>query len=160
MTNEEAIKFLKQLYPNGGGTWLDEQRIEAISMAVNALEKCKEEESRLSTLERNGKNYKETASEDLETEIQRHLEECLDVKFPTTDIEIIKKDVAYTARRFANWQKEQMMKDAVEAVISQVPCSNEIIFYNPASINSFNLPQEMNRKGLEKGDKVRLIIIK
>lgn len=39
MTNEEAIKFLKQLYPNGGYTRLDEQRMEAITMAVEALSK-------------------------------------------------------------------------------------------------------------------------
>lgn len=39
MTNEEAIKFLRQLYPNGGYTWLDEQRMEAITMAVEALSK-------------------------------------------------------------------------------------------------------------------------
>ena len=38
MTIQEAIKYLKQLYPNGGCCWLDEQRIEAISMAVAALE--------------------------------------------------------------------------------------------------------------------------
>lgn len=39
MTKEEAIKYLKQLYPNGGYTWLDEQRMEAITMAVEALSK-------------------------------------------------------------------------------------------------------------------------
>jgi hypothetical protein len=37
---------------------------------------------------------------DLKKEIQNHIKECLDVKFPTTDIELIKKDVAYTARKF------------------------------------------------------------
>ena len=37
---------------------------------------------------------------DFEKELQKHIEECLDVKFPTTDIEEIKKDVAYTARKF------------------------------------------------------------
>ncbi len=37
---------------------------------------------------------------DLEKEIQEHIKECLDIKFPTTDIELIKKDVAYTARKF------------------------------------------------------------
>ena len=37
---------------------------------------------------------------DLEKEIQDYIKECLDVKFPTTDIEQIKKDVAYTARKF------------------------------------------------------------
>ena len=38
MTNNEAIKYLKQLYPYGGHCWLDEQRIEAIGMAVSAIE--------------------------------------------------------------------------------------------------------------------------
>lgn len=38
MTNKEAIKFLQQLYPNGGHCWLDEQRIEAIGMAIKALQ--------------------------------------------------------------------------------------------------------------------------
>jgi len=37
---------------------------------------------------------------DLEKEIQDHIKECLDVKFPTTNIELIKKDVEYTARKF------------------------------------------------------------
>ena len=38
MTNQEAINYLQQLYPNGGHCWLDEQRMEAIGMAVNALQ--------------------------------------------------------------------------------------------------------------------------
>lgn len=37
---------------------------------------------------------------DLEKEIQQHINDCLDIKFPTTDIKLIKKDVAYTARKF------------------------------------------------------------
>ncbi|MCR5578611.1 MAG: hypothetical protein K6F74_05295 [Prevotella sp.] len=37
MTKEEAIKYLQQIYPNGGHCWLDEQRIEAIEMAIDAL---------------------------------------------------------------------------------------------------------------------------
>lgn len=38
MNKKEAIKYLKQLYPNGGHCWLDEQRMEAIGMAVKALQ--------------------------------------------------------------------------------------------------------------------------
>ena len=38
MTNQEAIKYLQQLYPNGGHCWLDEQRIEALGMAIDALQ--------------------------------------------------------------------------------------------------------------------------
>lgn len=56
--------------------------------------------------------------------------------------------------------KEQMMTKSIEAVVSQVPCSNEIILYNPSSVDKYNLPQEMNKLGLNKGDKVKLIIIK
>ena len=39
MTTEEAIKYVQQLYPHGGCCWLDEQRIEAIGIAVRALAK-------------------------------------------------------------------------------------------------------------------------
>ncbi len=38
MTKGEAIKYLQQLYPKGGHCWLDEQRIEAIGMAIKALQ--------------------------------------------------------------------------------------------------------------------------
>ena len=38
MTKKEATKYLQQLYPNGGHCWLDEQRIEAIGMAIQALQ--------------------------------------------------------------------------------------------------------------------------
>ena len=37
---------------------------------------------------------------DLEQEIQQHINDCLDIKFPTTDIKTIAKDVEYTARKF------------------------------------------------------------
>lgn len=43
MTKAEAIKYLQQLYPNGGHCWLDKQRIEAIDIAVKALQEVKEE---------------------------------------------------------------------------------------------------------------------
>jgi len=39
MKKEEAIKYLRQIYPNGGHCWLDSQRIEAIDMAIAALSK-------------------------------------------------------------------------------------------------------------------------
>jgi hypothetical protein len=38
MKKDEAISYLQQLYPNGGHCWLDEQRIEAIDMAIKALQ--------------------------------------------------------------------------------------------------------------------------
>lgn len=36
----------------------------------------------------------------LKQEIQQHINDCLDIKFPTTDIKMIAKDVEYTARKF------------------------------------------------------------
>ena len=60
----------------------------------------------------------------------------------------------------AKWKKEQMMAKAIYAVVSQVPCANEIILRNPESVHWFYLPQEMNNLGVNKGDKVKLIIIK
>ena len=53
---------------------------------------CKEILSLLDTLE-----VKEV---DLEKEIQQHINGCLNIKFPTTDIKLIAKDVEYTARKF------------------------------------------------------------
>ena len=45
-------------------------------------------------------NTLEVKEVDLEKEIQQHLNDCLDIKFPTTDTKIIAKDVEYTARKF------------------------------------------------------------
>ena len=45
-------------------------------------------------------NTLEIKEVDLEKELQDHIRECLDIKFPTTDIDLIKKDVEYTARKF------------------------------------------------------------
>ena len=60
--------------------------------AYSRLDECYAILSILDTLE-----VKEV---DLEKEIETHLKDCLDVKFPTTDIELIKKDVTYTAKKF------------------------------------------------------------
>ena len=45
-------------------------------------------------------NTLEVKEVDLEKEIQEHINECLDIKFPTTDIKLIAKDVEFTARKF------------------------------------------------------------
>ena len=56
-------------------------------------------------------------SEDLEEEIENYIKDSLAIKFPTTDKEQIKADIRYIARHFAEWQKQQMMKDVVEGDI-------------------------------------------
>ncbi len=45
-------------------------------------------------------NTLEVKEVDLEKQMQDHIRDCLDIKFPTTDIDLIKKDVEYTARKF------------------------------------------------------------
>lgn len=109
----------------------------------------------------------EMVSEDLEKEIKRYINEEVTV---TSENVVVSKhhefrnfyveNLVDAARHFAEWQKQRMMKDAVEAIVSQVPCLNEIIFRNPASVQWGYLPSEMNKLGVEKGDKVKIIIVK
>ena len=97
MTNKEAIKYLQQLYPNGGHCWLDEQRIDAIGMAVKALQE-------------------EPVSEDLNIEMDNYLASVFskdmdggEPRFTTWFKALLK-----TARHFANWQKEQFEKNRLK----------------------------------------------
>ena len=129
MTDKEAIKYLQQLYPNGGHCWLDEQRIEAISMAIKALqeEHVSNNYSALlpciynRTLEERVKyckycsaacegRVKEPVSEELEVELTSYMENSFTSveepdEFLTTVMQ--KDDLLAFARHFANWQKEQ-----------------------------------------------------
>lgn len=91
MTKEEAIKYLQQLYPNGGHCWLDEQRIEAIGMAVKALQEY-------------------PVSEELEEAAKRYGTEGDEI----SGLSIIDEEVeAFKAG--ANWQKEQFEKNRIAA---------------------------------------------
>lgn len=116
---------------------------------------------------KSSKDLQETISEDLEQASKEWLKPQLDRYYAVYGerkmMELTHFDgyAMLDAIEFgAQWQKEQMMKDAVEAVVSQVPCANEIIFRNPASVSYWYLPSEMNRLGINKGDKVKVIIIK
>ena len=99
MTNEKAIKYLKQLYPNGGHCWLDEQRIEAIGMAVKALQK-------------------EPVSEDLEEAVNAYIGYAPEVDESSSTYG---KRQAFKAG--AKWQKEQLMAKAVDVTIA-IPYPN------------------------------------
>ena len=89
MTNQDAIKYLKQLYPNGGHCWLDEQRIDAIGMAVKALQE-------------------EPVSEDLGEYINE-----LSKQFP----EVSFAKLSRIAVRVAKWQMAQMVKDVTDVTV-------------------------------------------
>lgn len=124
MTNEKAIKYLQQLYPNGGHCWLDEQRIEAIGMAVKALQK-------------------EPVSEDLEEAANEYAKDYLFTPKPqrAPNIHFING---------ANWQKQQMMKNAVSGHVGQT--INGML--RALSDETFG------DVGFTAGDKVKLIILK
>ena len=121
MTDKEAIKYLQQLYPNGGHCWLDEQRIEAISMAIKALqEEPQVKESAKTqhvdkTCKENGNSLtQEPVSEDLEKEMDNYLptvfSKDMDGGEPrfTTWFKALRKTAIY----FAKWQKENLWKPA------------------------------------------------
>ncbi len=83
MTDKEAIKYLQQLYPNGGHCWLDEQRIEAISMAIKALQEEPQVKESAKTQHVNGTCEKnsnsltqEPVSEELEEASFDYAEAC------------------------------------------------------------------------------------
>ena len=95
----------------------------------------------------------ESESEDLEKELDRYLPSVFNKdmdggnpKF-TTWFKALRK----TARHFANWQKQQMMKDAIEGIVT----TNIDGWINV--MTGFIRPKEA---GANFGDKVKLIIIK
>lgn len=99
MTQEEAIKYLQQLYPNGGHCWLDEQRIEAMSMAIKALQE-------------------EPVSNDLEEAATKYARKQLsNPDYPTYNDEY-EMECAFEAG--AQWQKEQMITKACNYLFSHM----------------------------------------
>jgi hypothetical protein len=71
---------------------------------TNLMQKCVHEAYKrgydMGVLQATNKINHNTKEVDLEQEIQQHINNCLDIKFPTTDIKMIAKDVEYTARMF------------------------------------------------------------
>jgi hypothetical protein len=114
MKKEDAIKYLQQLYPNGGYCWLDEQRIEAIGMAINALQE-------------------EPVSEDLEEASKEWLAPQLDNSYAgygeAKMMELTRFDgyAMIDAIEFgANWQKEQFEKNRLAHCDTQTEEEAEI----------------------------------
>lgn len=95
MTKEEAIKYLQQLYPNGGHCWLDEQRIEAIGMAVKSLQE-------------------EPVSEELEGACEQLTENARKHKVETSSPFFSQTDYKQGVIDGANWQKKQTIRKSCE----------------------------------------------
>ena len=130
MTNKEAIKYLQQLYTNGGHCWLDEQRIEAIGMAVKALQE-------------------EPVSEDLEEASNNYV---LNVRkgYPR----VMDETDRYICNAFkagAQWQKQQLMANAVDGKIYETQARSKLKAATTGKLS----PLDYN-----VGDKVKVVVIK
>lgn len=113
MTKQEAVKYLQQIYPNGGHCWLDEQRIEAIDMAIKALQE-------------------EPVSEELEEAAHSYASNN-GGRWLTDDIGIKcfafnPQEVKDAFKEGANWQKEQFEKNRLAACDKQTEEEAEIEF--------------------------------
>jgi len=103
MTNEEAIKYLRQLYPQGGHCCIDEQHIEAIgSMAIDALTRSVTKKSDQEEHASKGLDFQTFAKEmdnvfNLPSDVTKNTEE-----------EPLNWEYAI-ACHFAEWQKRQMI---------------------------------------------------
>ena len=129
--------------------WIEELRTKLDSMSKEEFEQVW---GKYETEEK-----EEPVNEDLEKAFDKYSE---DVESNYSNDMFDRGDIMRACMFGAQRQKEQMMAKAINAVVSQVPCSNEIILYNPSSVDKYYLPQEMNKLGLNKGDKIKLVIIK
>ena len=86
----------------------------------------------------------EKPSEDLNDEIKKFIEEY---GYERGEDKLL---IAIVARHFAEWQKEQMMKDAVEG---------EIGYWNQRGL-SIRLDQSFEKLGYGEDTKVKIIIVK
>ena len=141
MTNKEAIKYLQQLYPNGGHCWLDKQRIEAIGMAVKALQE-------------------EPISEDLEEASKEWLRPQLDKSYANYGekkmMELTHFDgyAMFDAIEFgAKWKEQQMMKDAISLKVKET-------FGEGDEVAWVIRPSKILDKKFNAGDKVKIVVIK
>ena len=164
MTREKAIEVLKGIYPGGAYSPTEEQRLEAINMAIAALSTTQKEPACIynrTTEERKVScrycsatckaRVEETASEYLEMASEKYAYENFECE-DYHDGEYF-DPIGFAQQSFiagADWQKEQMMKDAVDAKCLLLP---------PPDLFKVLLCPQITKK-LAKGDKVKLIIVK
>ncbi len=94
----------------------------------------------------------EPVSEDLEEEAEKYLEEHIEGG-SATERSGFKTWGKYIARHFAEWQKEQMMIDAIIC---------EVEWYDGLYLNftQETLDEVLSNKGIEAGNKVKVMILK
>ena len=149
MTREEAIKYLKQLYPNGGYTWLDEQRMEAITMAIEALSMA----SSPSNLEE--------ATEELEEYAQRESELFGEREYEVDSLDrnALRKGFYWGCKAGAEWMASQGA--SFEDVIEMCYCNKKPMGLSGYDITFTNEIQAlMQSHGIGDGDTVIIQIRK
>lgn len=150
MNKEEAIKYLQQLYPNGEHCWLDEQRIEAISMAINALQE-------------------DPVSEDLEAELDKYIKDNFTIdKEQLNRFGIEEKDYMYSMdksdmfkmiRHFTNNYKVPASNDLEEAAklcVSDFLCITNEEDWDDAAVDALNIFKASAQWQKEQFEKNRL----
>lgn len=136
MNKKEAIKYLKQLYPNGGHCWLDDQRMEAVGMAIQALqeEPVSEEQVKEDTMTirkewfdhckkswynegyidgeyNRDRQFENSVSNDLrEASFALAKKELINPKFPSDR----KYELAYMFEEGAKWEADQFEKERLK----------------------------------------------
>ena len=83
----------------------------------------------------------------LEEAAKKHADNCLDIKFPTLNEDLIRSDVIYSFKLGAQWQKEQMIEDA-----------EEVSLYRDGDFLAIDL--NMEELGYTDNDTVKIIIVK
>ena len=140
MTNKEETEVLQGIYPDGAYFPLEEQRLDAVNMAISALETKPEE----------------PASEDLDKEIAKYFEgwynddEYKDACKPDyTGVSVEEcKDIA---RHFANWQKQQMMKNSTDAYIHRNRYTKKNVLHLDVTCDAV--------QGFKDDDKLKVLFI-
>ena len=146
MTNEEAIKYLKQIHLVGGHCWLDEQRIKAVDMAIEALTKASEE--------------KEPVSEELDKFAIQSANKLYPPQYEMAD-DNWKQRAGYVkgCKDGAKWQKQQLMKSAVKGVVHHFG-DDEIAAIHYNDPKGVPMSYFVSSNDLKAGDNVKLITIK
>lgn len=179
MTREEAIKYLRQIYPNGGHCWLDAQRIEALDMAIQALsvslpegldeaeqkyvETCEcppanqEEERMVYEAYKAGWAARDAQFSKLLGDMDEAAEDIFHKKFPsyTNCHQLTKREMLELIKAGEELMKAKMMEDALDArvyVVESIP--------QDCSYVGFETDAPAYYARLKDGDKVKLIIVK
>jgi len=140
MTDKEKIRaFIERLHKEHRGGAGDSIFRRALRTVLHYIDSIQEE----------------SASENLEKEIQRYTEQkkLSDVRFLVPGI----------ARHFANWQKQQMMKNCLDYTIMKAQYCDEHLppLKDLATLPLIRFsPAKLLERGLKVGDKVKVIIIK